>query len=386
MNISHIVQKIFTNDIITPSDKMASEDHFYQNGGKYFIPFIVAITNHKNLLETTTFNDITVCKHHLQKIIFETMTKITKVKMLNMENELIGILIYSDAPIDFDTIRNQINNFVNIAKNSFDAELFVSIGIETENLLSINKQIPKLIIAQNYSFIKKEHEVFLSEIPNDLLNVSYPTTIQNEILMKLNSHDKETLRKSFGKFADYIIENKYPKGKEWFLKLFLFISQNAHTISDISINHNTLENIMGCNKITEIIDTLADSIEFLDTKHKAETTENTFEKNMKKFIEAEFSNPNFCIQTITDQLDITSQYLGKKFKQHFKMSFNHYLLEYRINHAMKLLTETEYTTEKIATLCGFNSRTYFVTNFKKTVGISPKEYRNKHKKIQTNIL
>ena len=67
----------------------------------------------------------------------------------------------------------------------------------------------------------------------------------------------------------------------------------------------------------------------------------------------------------------------KKFKQHFNMPFNRYLLEHRLNYAIKLLNETNYTNAKIAKLCGFNSETYFVTIFRKNIGISPKEYKNK---------
>ena len=269
-------------------------------------------------------------------------------------------------------------------KNNFQAELFTVIGEETEEIMEIYEQIPQMIDAQCYKFIKDDDEIQLSNMPKSISDIKYPAFMQDEILIHINSHNKEGFRYSLEKFAEYIIDNEYPGGKEWFLKLFLFISENCRLTPDISIKYNTLENMLQCERITEITDMLADSIEYLDTPSENEYIENKndFPGKIKKIIEEEFSNPDFCIQTITNRFGITASYFGKKFKHHFNMSFNRYLLEYRLSHAIKLLIETDYTNEKIANMCGFNSRTYFMTIFKKTMGVSPKEYKNNTSRIQ----
>ena len=64
-----------------------------------------------------------------------------------------------------------------------------------------------------------------------------------------------------------------------------------------------------------------------------------------------------------------------KFKDEFGVTFNKYLIDKRLHLAMKLLKETTYTNRKIAHLCGFNSENYFMTVFKKNIGITPKEYK-----------
>ena len=40
-----------------------------------------------------------------------------------------------------------------------------------------------------------------------------------------------------------------------------------------------------------------------------------------------------------------------------------------------LLTETELLVSTISEQCGFSSRNYFASQFKKVYGISPKDYR-----------
>lgn len=121
---------------------------------------------------------------------------------------------------------------------------------------------------------------------------------------------------------------------------------------------------------------LSNAIDFINDSNKE--SEKDFDKKIKKIIETEFSNPNFCTQSMIDKFGVTASYFGKKFKQHFNMPFNRYLLEHRLTYAIKLLNETNYTNAKIAKLCGFNSETYFVTIFRKNIGVSPKEYKNKN--------
>ena len=60
----------------------------------------------------------------------------------------------------------------------------------------------------------------------------------------------------------YYIKNKSLNGKEWFLKLFLAISENFHNNNEITIKYNTFETLMNCDKLKNLSDTLYNSIEF----------------------------------------------------------------------------------------------------------------------------
>lgn len=64
------------------------------------------------------------------------------------------------------------------------------------------------------------------------------------------------------------------------------------------------------------------------------------------------------------------------FKQHMKMSPMQYLMRYRILQSCHLLQETDKKIGEIANLTGFNNISYFNKVFLKTIGCTPKEYRN----------
>ena len=59
------------------------------------------------------------------------------------------------------------------------------------------------------------------------------------------------------------------------------------------------------------------------------------------------------------------------------MGFQEYVTGLRIEKAKMLLDETNEKISRIAESCGFRSASYFIVVFRKQLGISPNEYRNK---------
>ena len=68
-------------------------------------------------------------------------------------------------------------------------------------------------------------------------------------------------------------------------------------------------------------------------------------------------------------------YFSTYFKKYTSMSPSQYVLNARIGRAKKMLAETDKNILDIALLCGFNSTANFNKAFKKSVGMTPSEYR-----------
>ena len=54
------------------------------------------------------------------------------------------------------------------------------------------------------------------------------------------------------------------------------------------------------------------------------------------------------------------------------------IIHERIKHAKKLLIQTDYKIIEIAEMCGFSEQRQLSVTFKKTVGMSPKQFRNEN--------
>lgn len=78
---------------------------------------------------------------------------------------------------------------------------------------------------------------------------------------------------------------------------------------------------------------------------------------------------------VARHIHMSTSWLSKHFNQECGMSVPAYLMEVRLEHAQKLLTQTNLMICEVAQACGFDNSKYFVSVFKKTTGITPKLYR-----------
>lgn len=68
-------------------------------------------------------------------------------------------------------------------------------------------------------------------------------------------------------------------------------------------------------------------------------------------------------------------YFSHQFSKAYGISPINYLLEQRVEHSRQLLRTTDYSVTQIAESSGFSSQNYFSQTFKKSTGLSPREYR-----------
>ncbi|MFD4930511.1 AraC family transcriptional regulator [Peribacillus butanolivorans] len=97
-----------------------------------------------------------------------------------------------------------------------------------------------------------------------------------------------------------------------------------------------------------------------------------------------FIHDNFAekisLSDIAREVHTNPTYLSRKFHEEVGASFTEYLIHYRIQAAKRFLTNnTNWNISDVAENSGFNSQHYFSTIFRKTEGITPKEFREKGK-------
>ncbi len=72
-------------------------------------------------------------------------------------------------------------------------------------------------------------------------------------------------------------------------------------------------------------------------------------------------------------------YISNKLKSAKGITLHQYIIAYRIKLAKKLLEYTDKSVGEIAEEAGFSDASYFTKSFKASVGMTPKDYRNKFK-------
>ncbi|MDC7222970.1 MAG: response regulator [Spirochaetales bacterium] len=94
-----------------------------------------------------------------------------------------------------------------------------------------------------------------------------------------------------------------------------------------------------------------------------------------QMIEHNFSDPRFSLDRVCEELGISVSYLSLLFRKNLETTFVRYLTKVRMDRACELLRLTGDKVVDIAGKCGYNDVYYFSHSFKKSQGLSPKNYR-----------
>ncbi len=93
-----------------------------------------------------------------------------------------------------------------------------------------------------------------------------------------------------------------------------------------------------------------------------------------KYINENFTQNNIKLAHLAYICNVSEPYLRRLFNNAFSTSPSIYIRNMRINYAKNLIKSGEYSITEIAIISGFCDVSYFSREFKKSTGITPKEY------------
>ena len=97
------------------------------------------------------------------------------------------------------------------------------------------------------------------------------------------------------------------------------------------------------------------------------------------YIDENYDKEDLSLSSVAGKVDVSANYLSAIFSQNMQKTFVEYVTEKRMEKAKKLLAGTDKSSGSIALEVGYKDAHYFSFVFKKTQGMSPREYRNRRK-------
>ena len=97
----------------------------------------------------------------------------------------------------------------------------------------------------------------------------------------------------------------------------------------------------------------------------------------KKYISDNFSS-EISLDDVSRIVNISPYYFSKLFKEATGENFIEYLTNIRIEKAKDLLLNSDMSMKEICAMCGYQDPNYFSRTFKKNVGFTPTEYKEKN--------
>lgn len=102
-----------------------------------------------------------------------------------------------------------------------------------------------------------------------------------------------------------------------------------------------------------------------------------FLETLSKLILENIENPDFNIDSLALQMNMSRSSLHRKIKGLMSMTPNDFVKVIRLRRAAELIKEGQYRINEIASLVGYNSISYFSRSFHRQFGVLPKDFGKK---------
>ena len=99
-------------------------------------------------------------------------------------------------------------------------------------------------------------------------------------------------------------------------------------------------------------------------------------EQIHKYIERSY-HENITLTALAEQYHMDASYLSRTFSQKYGETIIAFLTRIRMEKAAELMKDQDKKLETISFLVGYDDYNYFSRVFRKKVGCSPREYRNK---------
>lgn len=127
-------------------------------------------------------------------------------------------------------------------------------------------------------------------------------------------------------------------------------------------------------RLCELINT---AIENVRSMQKTDSIVHSQKDVIKDYIDRNYKK-DISAKDVAGILGYSDVYFSKVFKQLFDDNFINYLTNIRIDRAKVLLKDVSFNIKEVGKSVGYADSNYFTKVFKRSIGISPSEYRNRH--------
>ncbi|WP_062354054.1 response regulator transcription factor [Bacillus kwashiorkori] len=328
----------------------------------------------------------------------------------------VSILTYENM-VDKE-ISNHIRGYIEqnypaICLYSPDKELIILFyEDDKQSLLKWNRKLEEAMISNNFSngafyvamgmpvesadeleesYLNAKEKNLLQVYVNENTLIYETVNFDKQNLLKVQQNFKEKMIKQLANLTNHIptlINDFYyiltKNGREF---LSPSIAKN-YTIELIAYIHHSLqpdeftnhaiaiEKIVYASSVEEMKGILDDYCNDLILSIQNQSKQRSpIVQNVLDYIHTHY-HQELSLKTLGQRFHINAIYLGQLFQKEVGIVFSEYINRYRLERAKELLKTTNYRAGEIGRQVGYSDTTYFYKQFKKSVGVTPTEWRN----------
>ncbi|MCQ2082481.1 MAG: response regulator [Lachnospiraceae bacterium] len=214
---------------------------------------------------------------------------------------------------------------------------------------------------------------------------NYPIDIENKMFDSVSKGDIDGTLSYANTFVNWMVDNSNGNLNSIRLKTLEFAMRaeslaylNGGWMYKFHSRDNYLTEIMNLSTKDEFVTWFNDKLTIVchNIQGKHEEKSNDVINVAKDYIMNNFSK-DISLDDVSRVVGISPYYFSKIFKEGCGENFIEYLTNIRIEKAKELLSDTDMSMKEICSMCGYSDPNYFSRTFKKNVGVTPTEYKEK---------
>lgn len=386
------------NDIKCNMDKLELDID-----GEMFVSAVIDIniTSVKERIEEAWKNDNKILTYVYKNIVDEVLKNIeNSISVVRSINEIDVLFCFNDKKNQneyiieiLDDINKKLKSIV--FKNS-DVKIGIGIGFAYSSILQASRSYKQAKKAIEETFF--ESDKFINVFNNAEFEfeqhwIKNYTKEVSHIVNTIVKGDKDDLEKliniMFDKFIEYKINPKIIKDYCYILQ-FTLISNSYGLIDENEASKIQSEFdyvIKKSDSLQELREEIINlsintSNVFIKLNNKEIENKEVIIKKAKDYIKANYSK-KLTLDSISEEVYLSPNYFSVLFKKVTGETYIEYLQDVRMRAAKKMLEDRTKKVYEVAFAIGYSDYKYFVSKFKKAVGVSPKEYR---KNIENQLI
>ncbi len=327
---------------------------------------------------------VTLIGQEVMDDLFDKWTKVAQGKKLsllyNVKNENFIVLhLYSSGKIGDSAIAD----YVRFMKECLEkiCFFFIAIGPMVNKTELVYESYNSAVLLMQGSFFSSYNSIISKKtiLEHNIMEIEEPSKAFVLAVSQQEFHRAKSMAEEIYeslKNGNTLLPSRV---KDLYFKLFISIEnlyvtlmitqkEDASTIWDL---------IFECQILDELHGLLLDKLEALIFAVNNRKQENPIIFMMKDFIHKNYSKDYLSVKDISEHVQLSTAYGCTVFKNETGYTLNQYLTDYRIERAKHLLGDPRNKINEISSKVGYTDGNYFTKSFKKSVGLSPSEYREK---------
>lgn len=214
---------------------------------------------------------------------------------------------------------------------------------------------------------------------------NYPIETEKKLFALVEEGNLEAATSQAASFFNWMLDSNYENMMDIKLKVMEFVLWAEHIGYEsggmtyrFESRHGYLENLYSMNNYEEIRTWFITKIQ--DVCRNIVTKKEEQETNLiavaKEYIDRNYQK-EISLDETSRQVNISPYYFSKLFKEEMGQSFIEYVTGIRMDKAKELLVKTDKSMKEICNEIGYADPNYFSRTFKKNVGVTPTEYKEK---------